>query len=378
VPPLPQPVPPQGWKTGYGWRTSFSLTVPADWRSGLYAAHCRDERGAEFHAVYVVKPATSATGDFALIANSNTWNAYNSEGRSQYGDPYNTPLLSFLRPNRAISPVAGHLHEAVATPPTDRINHLVVAETWMLGWLQRSGYKVDVYADVDLHRGITDLASYKGLILSTHPEYWSDDMFGALEDYLRAGGHLLYLAGNGLWERVEFDADFTRLVFRRGHGRYPRDLFRDQTPPRPERALVGVAFEWDSFGAPSTYYTGNQALSYAPFEVERAGHRFFQGTGLKDGDLIGAVGFNGAASGWEMDSSTARPSGSPPPNLQVLARGTNTGLPNGYSGHITYHDTAAGGWVFAAGSLSFGGSLVVDPHLQRIVRNALDECLAPR
>jgi hypothetical protein len=32
--------------------------------------------------------------------------------------------------------------------------------------------------------------------------------------------------------------------------------------------------------------------------------------------------------------------------------------------------------VFAAGSLTFGGSLVEDPQLQAIVRNALDECLA--
>jgi hypothetical protein len=43
---------------------------------------------------------------------------------------------------------------------------------------------------------------------------------------------------------------------------------------------------------------------------------------------------------------------------------------------MTYYDTAAGGFVFAAGSLTFGGSLVEDPKLQAIVRNVLDECLA--
>ena len=37
--------------------------------------------------------------------------------------------------------------------------------------------------------------------------------------------------------------------------------------------------------------------------------------------------------------------------------------------------TPAGGFVFAAGSLTFGGSLVEDPQLQAIVRNILDECL---
>jgi len=43
---------------------------------------------------------------------------------------------------------------------------------------------------------------------------------------------------------------------------------------------------------------------------------------------------------------------------------------------MTYYETGAGGGVFAAGSLSFGGSLVVDPVLQQIVRNVLDEFLA--
>jgi hypothetical protein len=42
---------------------------------------------------------------------------------------------------------------------------------------------------------------------------------------------------------------------------------------------------------------------------------------------------------------------------------------------MTYYDHPGGGFVFSAGSMSFGGSLVVDGKLQRIIRNALDECL---
>ena len=34
------------------------------------------------------------------------------------------------------------------------------------------------------------------------------------------------------------------------------------------------------------------------------------------------------------------------------------------------------GFVFSVGSIAFGGSLVVDPILQTIVRNALGVCLA--
>jgi hypothetical protein len=42
---------------------------------------------------------------------------------------------------------------------------------------------------------------------------------------------------------------------------------------------------------------------------------------------------------------------------------------------MTYYKNAAGGFVFAIGSISFGGSLVVDEKLQVIARNALDSCL---
>jgi hypothetical protein len=42
--------------------------------------------------------------------------------------------------------------------------------------------------------------------------------------------------------------------------------------------------------------------------------------------------------------------------------------------HDTY-TTAAGGLIFSVGSVSFGGSLIIDSALQTIVRNVLDECL---
>src|SRR5258705_479683 len=33
---------------GCDWTTSFSLTVPGDWRSGIYAARCSDSAGKQF------------------------------------------------------------------------------------------------------------------------------------------------------------------------------------------------------------------------------------------------------------------------------------------------------------------------------------------
>src|SRR5262245_31759608 len=42
---------------GCEWDASFSLTIPDNWSSGLYAAHCIDRVGNEFYIVFVVNPA---------------------------------------------------------------------------------------------------------------------------------------------------------------------------------------------------------------------------------------------------------------------------------------------------------------------------------
>jgi hypothetical protein len=61
----------------------------------------------------------------------------------------------------------------------------------------------------------------------------------------------------------------------------------------------------------------------------------------------------------------------------VLARGTNGEQPDAavHAAEMTYYDTGHGGFVFSAGSICFGGSLVQDTYLQQIVRKALDTAL---
>lgn len=116
-----------------------------------------------------------------------------------------------------------------------------------------------------------------------------------------------------------------------------------------------------------------------------ADHPFFAGTGLNNGDEIGLLGLNNAASGWEMDTSEPGSApdgvivsatgsddrGSAPANIQLLARGTNPG----YGADMTYYETAGGGFVFAIGSISAGGSLVQDDHLQTIIKNVIQKSL---
>jgi len=365
-----QAVPEEAWQNGCGWKTSFTLDVPLDWQSGLYAAQCTDTAGEKSHIVFVVKPRQGQAKRITVLANTNTWNAYNDwGGRSKYSSPPAT-RLNFARPNPSTTPVS------------DSDNHLTGAELWVLNWLEDAGYSVDVYSDRDFHSGIGSLNDYKVLVLSTHPEYWTVQMLDNLAAYLAAGGSVLYLGGNGVFERCEYTADGSALTFWGGNpslGR-ERNFLRNLTPPRPERALLGVGFVFNNMD-PSRSNRG-------PYRVEMAQHPFFGGT-VADGDLIGQDGRNGAASGWEIDISD---NGSAPDgeivtafanddrgnaaaNIQVLARGMNPTPDGPHTAHMTYYETGSGGFVFSAGSLSFGGSLVQDAKLQTVVKNALDKAI---
>jgi N,N-dimethylformamidase len=365
-----QSAPDEPWDFGCGWETTFRLSVPTEWPSGIYAARCTDSEGKDSYVVFVLKPHPQRRSDIAVLANTNTWNAYNSwGGRSKYTHSGSGPVMSFERPNPLTTPVDdGHL------------NHTTRAELWLLNWLEDSGHRFDLYTDHDLHSGIDDLAGYKALVLNTHPEYWTTGMRDHLDEYLASGGNVLSLAGNALFERCEYIRGGSAVRFEGGDpalGR-PRNYFRNLG--RPERPVLGVAFLYNN------YLTESDP---APYRVELSDHPFFAGTGLSKGDLIGRAGHNGAASGWEMDwseNATApagavvtawegNDRGNRPNNLQVLARGTNRQADGKLTAHMTYYEHRGGGFVFAAGSLCFTGSLVQDANLQVVVKNALDRAL---
>jgi hypothetical protein len=365
-----QAIPPTPWRTGCGWSETFRLTIPESWPSGIYTAACADATGNKTDITFVVKPAPTNRSQLAVLANVNTWLAYNGwGGRSKYDG---AARVSFLRPNPVASPEASM--------------HLTRGELWPLGWLEREGLRPDVYTDIDFHNGI-DLTPYRCVILTTHPEYWSVHMYDNLVAYLNGGGSVLYLAGNGLFETGEYDGGQQVMVFRNGIEDGPREdaLFRVLSPARPELAVLGVATE-------------RCGVAGSPFEVLRGDHFCFAGTGLANGDTFGDAGLNtgptsfgnGKASAWEVDTADGPgalripgiregnscamvdrsvPAATLPPGLVVVARGQFDGV--GRGADMTYYDHPAGGFVFSAGSITFCGSLVIDPVIQTIIRNVL-------
>jgi hypothetical protein len=350
----PQPVPADPARYGCGWSNSFSLMVPTNWTSGIYSALCRRD-GEEFHITFVVQPAKPQRSDVAVLASLNTWHAYNGwpGGASKYDGRAH---LSFMRPNPSASPVAGDFH-------------LARGELWVLTWLENSGYHPDVYTDLDFHNDGSVLSHYKCVVMNTHPEYWSLQMHNNIQQYLAAGGTLIYLGGNGIFEEAEYTPDQTGMIFLAGVEGGPRSVayFRNLNPPLPEYAILGVGYDENLWG------------THAPYEVQQASHPFFAGTGLSNGQTFGEVGLNqvfgtGEASGWEVDNTLGD---GVPANVTILATGRNYWDGSAWRGaQMVHYVHPGGGFVFSAGSLSFGGSLAVDSRIQQIVRNALTQGLA--
>jgi N,N-dimethylformamidase len=391
-------------QTGVRWNTvgyvsrHHTQMVTAPERSGLYYVHAKSETGAFFAFPWVVAPAMPGAA-MAVLLSTNTWNAYNNfGGRSNYinvaalpptptvyarqdlrryqpgadGPEYRWPddvyrPLSFDRPE----PFS---HVPEATEATDPIAgrqecHLAPTEWRLLAWLEREGFGHDVYSDQQLHDGRLDLDAYRVLVISTHPEYWSRQMYQRVKEWVvERGGRLIYLGGNGLNCEVEF-VDDTALRFLTHTYSLDGSLGGvDQDDPsivyesrfhrtyESEANLLGVVCS----------HTG--IMTAAPYRVIDADHWIFAGTGLRAGDLFGLTSqherVNGGASGHETDKVSA----SSPANVRVLAKGTNR---DEGGAEIVYYNTASGGEVFSVGSITYPACLLVDEHISRITSNVI-------
>jgi N,N-dimethylformamidase len=357
-----QATPPQAWGEGCAWPASVQTTVPSTWGSGIYAARLQDSLGEVSWASFVVRPAANAAKRrYAVLANVNTWNAYNAwGGRSNYTS-ISGVRLAFDRPSNAAYPVDSTRNRRVASGGgAGAQEHLVVAELWAHRWMREQGFEFDVYSDTDLERGALSLADYPSLVLVAHPEYWSVAMHDKLESHLsQPQRNLFYLGGNGLYESVSYARDLNTMVMRRGDESLTRSdaLFAGPGVNKPQARLLGIAF------------TGQNYNTHAPFQVQQADHRYFAGTGLKNGDLFGESGLLGAASGHEVDGRVA----ASPQDLTVLARGTNKANNDTFAAEMVVFSAVGGGVVFSVGSLSFTGALSNDAAISTIVKNALRE-----
>lgn len=390
--------------TGVRWNNDGYPAPPiitAPEKSGLYYIWARTPSGRAFSFPWVVAPA-KPKAPIAVLASTNTWNAYNSfGGRSNYvnadklpqtpvvyarqdldryrsGTPFGVwrpkdeeyPPLSFDRPEPN-----NHMFDdpQVTDPVQGRVQCGQAPGEWRLyGWLEREGFDYDLYAEAQLHDGTLDLDAYRILIISVHPEYWTREMYQRVKDWVfQRGGRLMYLGGNGLNCEVTLSEDgamrcLTHLNSTHGElgGRSEDGLIEYES--RMHRTLESEA---NLLGVVCSE-TG--IMTAAPYRVIEPDHWIFAGTGLSKGDEFGAETLHeripGGASGHETDKRSA----SSPANTILLAKGTN---PDEGGSEIVFHAREHGGAVFSVGSITWVSALFPDAHVSRITRNVINRFL---
>jgi hypothetical protein len=334
---------------GCDWSSTFNYALSGSLRTGYYSAKIENENGSSW-ITFIVKPF-SKTSDIALIASTFTWCAYNDWGGGSFYTnriEEESPVsenLAFLRPNPSASPFEN--------------SHLTGSELHLVKWLEQNNYAYDQFSDVDLHESPDDIKKYKTIIIQTHPEYYSQEMYSALLEYINEGGHLMYLGANGIYSKVVFNPLLKILETRKTGGTHFYEesqggLWRDLE--LHESSLIGVQYDRRGYN------------TYRPYKVKNASHWVYSNTNLKNDDTFGESCGRDGASGHETDKIT----NFSPTNIIHLAKGTNSD--NGGADMI-YYENNNGGKVFSVGSITYTSCINDDPVISQITENVLNEFL---
>jgi hypothetical protein len=218
------------------WESTRRLVVP-EIRSGAYAFRLRtgDGRGMrEEYIVFFVRPERPTapivflvpTGSYLAYANEHL--SFDAEimqplaGQSPIVSEIDVELYQTAEFGLSLydhhGDGAGVCYSSYRQPilnmrPKARMSSMGVtwqfpADLSIIAWLEHMGYAYDVVTDEDLHRDGVDLLKPYSVVLSgTHPEYVSEPILDAIEDYIADGGRFVYLGGNGFYWNVGYQKD---------------------------------------------------------------------------------------------------------------------------------------------------------------------------
>jgi N,N-dimethylformamidase len=397
------------------WEADFSYTLPPDLRSGIYAAKFSTD-GFDFWVPFFVRPPRgTARSRVAFLASTATYTAYMNnrgrylslvteryQGRVMLMDAVDVMLIEC--PEMGLSTYDRHsdgsgvCHSSRHRPvhnvrPTGRSWNFNI-DLFIIDWLEHLGGDYDVITEEDLHReGASLLAPYRVVITGSHPEYDSVEMLDAFESWLRAGGRLMYLGGNGFYWRIAHHPTRTGVIeVRRAEGGVrawaaePGEYHHSFTGEygglwrrnaRAPQRLVGVGFISQGFDHCS-YYRRLPAADDPRIAWAFAGI---------DGNILGDFGvLQGGAAGLEIDAVDPRLG--TPSHALVVARSENHSntyelvaeevlVPHGATdaiinpdihADITFFETRGGGAVFSTGSIAYAGSLGWNGFANKICR----------
>lgn len=349
------------------WAVSASWSVPANATSGIYIAKPVSNQAtpATSHIVFIVRDDSSHS-DILLQTSDTTWQAYNRYGgNSLYvGGPGTNPgrayKVSYNRP-----------FETRGSVPVD---WLFNSEYPMLRWLERNGYDITYFTDVDTDRYGSLLLNHKVFVASGHDEYWSGAQRANVEAARNAGVHLAFFTANEVYWRTRWESSIdgsgtpyrTLVSYKETRANAKIDpspewtgTWRDPRPfnpmgGNPENALVGNIYFVD-------------CCTYAiRVPAEDGKMRFWRNTAVANQSPGGVMTLADSTLGYEWNVTLDN--GFQPAGLirmststydvpeYLLDYGSTTGPGRG-THHLTLYRHSSGALVFGAGTIQWAWGL---------------------
>ena len=349
------------------WTVTASWTVPSTAVSGLYVAKLTRSAaagGGSSHIAFVVRDDAS-NSDLCFKTSDATWQAYNIYGgTSLYEGPglpnAHASKISYNRPVLTRNGGGG------GNSPED---WFMLDEYPMIRFLEANGFDISYTTDVDASRNGALLLNHKAFLSVGHDEYWSKEERNSVEAVRTAGLNLAFFSGNEVyWKtRWENSADGsntpwrTMVCYKDGLGATPAELgCGGKCDPSPEwtglwrtgcNSPAGNACKPENGLSGNLSWSGTAGTIQVPDTYKNL--RFWRntpvallGTGQTATLTTGTLGFE-----WDWEQSEFGTS-YPPGRITM----SNT-VVNGKTHKMSLYKTAAGGWVFGAGTIQFSWGL---------------------
>ena len=195
-----QPDPPIGAKRlrECTWAACTTITIPADWTSGVYLGKLTAEREKlQSYVVFVVRDDRKA--DFLFQVSDTTWNAYN-RWPSQFSLYDDGKKVWYWGPNvqTSFDRPYGKYCQILDAPLSVGSGEFLLWEFPLAYWMEQHGYDVTYISNLDTHFDPDGLSRCKGWLSVGHDEYWSLAMFENMLKAVAKGLNLAFLSGNSI------------------------------------------------------------------------------------------------------------------------------------------------------------------------------------
>jgi hypothetical protein len=350
------------------WTPSYNFAIPSDWTSGLYLAKLINAQGYENYVAFVVRDGRPAP--FLYQHSVTTSQAYNN-----YPDDKTTGKSLYAYQSYGASTIAGDPRAVKVS--FDRPFTEYGFGQWddfnTIRWLERSGYDVTYLTDIDTHQNGAELRRHRVFLSTGHDEYWSKEMYDAVESARDVGVNLAFLGANAAYWQVRFEPsasgvpDRVMVCYKNAaidpvQGPTTTVMWRQSPLNRPEQTLIGVQFTSDIDNGLNVGY-----------RVITSAHWVYAGTGLRDGDVVPGI------VGYEMDRLMPEFPAAKQLSGDLLSDSpyiNKAGAPDHANSSI--YQAPSGALVFASGTMSWVWGLDnflrgrEDSRIQRTMANIFD------